>query len=223
MRKKKKILIIVAHQDDETIGCGGAIYKHHLNGDQVFCLSFTDGVSARETSNKKDLKARQNSSIKVAKILNFKWVQNNDLFEDNKLDKYPLLDLIKVIEKTKNKIKPDIVYTHYFKDLNVDHKAVSMAVITAFRPLKNEKCKEILFFEIPSSTDYSPYEFTPNYFVEISQYWEKKKKALLTYGNEIKNQRSSRDLNSLKSFYKFRGNSVGLKMCESFFIYKKLS
>jgi len=220
---KKKVLIIVAHQDDETIGCGGAIYQHHLNGDQVFCLSFTDGVSARGIATKKNLKARQNSSIKASKILNFKWVQNNNVFEDNKLDRYPLLDLIKVIEKAKIKIKPDIVYTHYFKDLNVDHKAVSMATITAFRPLKKEKCKEILFFEIPSSTDYSPHEFVPNYYVEISKHWEIKKRALLAYDSEIKNQRTSRDLNSLKSFYKFRGNSVGLKMCESFFIFKKLS
>lgn len=220
---KKKVLIIVAHQDDETIGCGGTIYQHYLKGDQVFCLSFTDGVSARGLINKKILERRQNSSIKASKILNFKWVKNNQIFEDNKLDKYPLLDLIKVIEKAKSKIKPDIVYTHYFKDLNVDHNAVSMATITAFRPLKNEKCKEILFFEVPSSTDYSPHHFSPNYFVEISKYWEIKKRALLAYGSEIKNQKTSRDLNSLKTFYKFRGNSVGLKMCESFFIFKKLS
>ena len=221
--KKKKVLIIVAHRDDETIGCGGAIHKHYTKGDQVFCLSFTDGISARGFANKKNLNMRKNSSIKVSKILKFKWLKNNNEFEDNKLDKYPLLDLIKVIEKAKKKIKPDIVYTHYFRDLNVDHKAVSMATITEFRPLKNEKCNEILFFEIPSSTDYSPHEFVPNYFVEISKNWKLKKKALLAYGSEIKNQKTSRDLKSLESFYKYRGNSVGLKMCESFLIYRKLS
>lgn len=219
----KKVLITVAHRDDETIGCGGAIYRHYLKGDEVYCLSFTDGVSARNKVKKKDLKNRINSSIKASKILKFKWVENKKLFEDNKLDSYPLLDLVKVIEKVKNRINPDIVYTHYFNDLNVDHKAVSMATITAFRPLKKEKCKEILFFEIPSSTDYSPQDFVPNYFVEISKQWLLKKKALLAYGNEIKNQKTSRDLSSLKSFYEYRGNTVGLKMCESFFIFKKLS
>ncbi len=219
----KKVLITVAHRDDETIGCGGAIYRHYLKGDEVYCLSFTDGVSARNKVKKKDLKNRINSSIKASKILKFKWVENKNFFEDNKLDSYPLLDLVKVIEKVKNRINPDIVYTHYFNDLNVDHKAVSMATITAFRPLKKERCKEILFFEIPSSTDYSPQDFVPNYFVEISKQWLLKKKALLAYGNEIKNQKTSRDLSSLKSFYEYRGNTVGLKMCESFFIFKKLS
>lgn len=220
---RKKVLITVAHRDDETIGCGGAIYRHYLKGDEVYCLSFTDGVSARNKVKKKDLKNRINSSIKASKILKFKWVENKNFFEDNKLDSYPLLDLVKVIEKVKNRINPDIVYTHYFNDLNVDHKAVSMATITAFRPLKKERCKEILFFEIPSSTDYSPQDFVPNYFVEISKQWSLKKKALLAYGNEIKNQKTSRDLSSLKSFYEYRGNTVGLKMCESFFIFKKLS
>ena len=92
-----KNLMIVAHPDDETIGCGGAIYKHYLNGDQVFCLAFTDGESARNNINKNKLKKRQNYAIKASKILNFKWIQNKILFEDNKLDKYPLLDIIKVI------------------------------------------------------------------------------------------------------------------------------
>ena len=220
--KKKQILNVVAHRDDETIGSVEP-FINLFEGDQVYCLSFTDGVSARNKVSKKNLKDRNNSSNKASKILKFKWVENNKVFDDNRLDKYPLLDLIKVIENVKNKINPDIVYTHYFKDLNVYHKAVSMATITAFRPLKKEKCKEILFFEVPSSTDYSPHEFLPNYFVEISKQWQLKKKALLAYGNEIKNQKTSRDLNSLKSFYEYRGNSVGLKMCESFFIFKKLS
>ena len=35
-----------------------------------------------------------------------------------------------------------------------------------------------------------------------------KKKALLAYGNEIKNQKTSRDLNSLKSFYEYKLNML---------------
>ncbi|NDI13564.1 MAG: PIG-L family deacetylase, partial [Rhodobacteraceae bacterium] len=35
------MLICVAHRDDETLGCGGAIQKHIKDKDQVFCLSMT--------------------------------------------------------------------------------------------------------------------------------------------------------------------------------------
>ena len=49
----KKILICIAHPDDETIGCGGTIAKHLNKGDKVFCVSMTDGVSSRENYKKK--------------------------------------------------------------------------------------------------------------------------------------------------------------------------
>ena len=35
---KKTILISVAHPDDESIGCGGAIAHHVRNKDKVYCI-----------------------------------------------------------------------------------------------------------------------------------------------------------------------------------------
>ena len=63
----KKVLVCVAHRDDETIGCGATIYNHYLKGDNVYCLSMTDGVSARSNIkkiNEKDIKLRVKNSIK---------------------------------------------------------------------------------------------------------------------------------------------------------------
>ena len=44
---KKRVLICVAHPDDKTIGCGGAIAHHIKDKDKVYCLYMTDGVGAR--------------------------------------------------------------------------------------------------------------------------------------------------------------------------------
>ena len=71
------------------------------------------------------------------------------------MDKVPLLEIVKVIENIK-KINPTIIYTHNPTDLNIDHRIVTDAVMTAFRPLANENGK-IIAFEIPSATDYSYY------------------------------------------------------------------
>jgi LmbE family N-acetylglucosaminyl deacetylase len=45
----KKILICVAHPDDENIGCGGVIANHVKDKDKVYCIYMTDGGEARHS------------------------------------------------------------------------------------------------------------------------------------------------------------------------------
>ena len=68
-----KILIVVAHSDDETIGMGGTIKKHSLNGDKVFAISMTDGISSRDNSDEKNITDRLEASNKASEILKFEW------------------------------------------------------------------------------------------------------------------------------------------------------
>ena len=72
--------------------------------------------------------------------------------------------------------------THFPGDLNIDHKLVSKATITASRPLPGSSIKELLFFETLSSTEFnydlSDYFFRPNLFIDISLHIERKIEAL---------------------------------------------
>ena len=45
-----KILIIVAHPDDEVLGMGGTIAKHSKNGDDVTIAYLTTGITSRRSS-----------------------------------------------------------------------------------------------------------------------------------------------------------------------------
>ena len=148
-----KILLLVAHTDDETIGMGGTICRHINNGDEVYAFSMTDGVSSRQTCDKENVKTRLEASNKVSETLGFKWFKREN-FPDNAMDSVPLIEIVKVIEEAKKKINPNIIYTHSSADLNIDHRIVNQATLTAFRPFQNECWKEIRTFEIPSSTDY---------------------------------------------------------------------
>ena len=76
----------------------------------------------------------------------------------------------KIIECFK-KYKPDIVYTHYEHDLNIDHYHAFFSTYVACRPNNNYFVKKLLSFEVPSSTDWGIQDkskiFCPNYFVNI--------------------------------------------------------
>ncbi|MDB2527640.1 PIG-L family deacetylase [Candidatus Pelagibacter bacterium] len=220
---KKKILIVVAHTDDETFGLGGTIAKHSKNKDKIFAMSFTDGVSSR---NKDRLikKKRQIASQKAANILGFKWIKNLEM-PDNQLDTVSLLSIVKEIEKVKRSINPDLVYTHFSSDLNIDHQIISRATLTAFRPETKDKSFEFRFFEVPSSTDFGFYKlkksFKPNLYNCINNFWKKKEKAIKCYKDEIKKKPHSRSLYGIKNLASYRGSTVGKKYAEAFEIVRK--
>ncbi len=93
-----KVLIVVAHTDDETIGMGGTIKKHINKGDDVFAISMTDGIGSRDSFDKEEIFKREESSNLASQILGFNWLERYK-FKDNMLDDQPLLEIIKSIEK----------------------------------------------------------------------------------------------------------------------------
>ena len=65
-----KILIIVAHPDDEILGMGGTILNHTKKGDDVTIVYLTTGISSRRSSNYNNspsYKLSKNESIKIKK------------------------------------------------------------------------------------------------------------------------------------------------------------
>ena len=223
--KQKNILVVVSHTDDETIGMGGTIKKHIKEGCNVFAMSMTDGVNSRDNVSEKEITERKLASEKASKILGFKWEENYN-FSDNAMDKYPLLEIIKCIEKVKDKIKPVLVYTHSGADLSIDHQIVSKAVLTTFRPQPNELCKEIRLFEVASATDFGQKSITgrfdPNLYVEISETWESKLNALKQYNSELRDYPHSRSIDAIKNLAHVRGNQVGYDMVEAFEVIRKI-
>ena len=219
------ILIVIAHSDDEVLGMGGTIARHYKNGDKIFAISMTDGVSSRNEFNDEDIKIRDISSLNASKKLGFTWWGNNN-FPDNQLDSIPLLKIVKTIEKCKEKVHPSIIYTHSASDLNIDHQLVNKATLTAFRPIANEKWKEIRSFEIPSSTDYGHESvtgyFKPNLYINIKDFWDIKNSALLDYKDELMEYPNSRSINKIKNLAEYRGSQCGLEMAEAFEILRKI-
>ena len=138
-------------------------------------------------------------------------------FPDNRFDSVDLLDIIKVISKIKEEIKPDIIFTHYENDLNIDHKITYQAVITATRPLENESVKEIYSFEILSSTEWQyPISFSPDVFFDIQDTIELKLNAMQCYKSELCLYPHPRSLEGIELNAKYNGMRVGKNYVEAF-------
>jgi len=219
------VLVVVAHFDDETISMGGTIVKHVSNDDKVFAISMTDGVSARDSADKSAKADRKTSSVSASQELGFEWGDCYN-FNDNAMDSYPLIEVVKAIEKAKIKYKPSLVYTHSAADLNIDHRVVANAVLTAFRPQPDEICKELRLFEVASATDYGCPSitglFSPNLFINIAEQWSYKESALKKYDTEMRKYPHIRSIEGIKNLAKHRGNQVGYELAEAFEVVRKL-
>ena len=138
-------------------------------------------------------------------------------FADNRFDEEPLLKLIKEIETVKQRIEPDVVFCHDPIDLNVDHRQVHQAVLTAFRPI-GRSAEALITFETLSSTEYQDSAlgcFAPNFYVDISAHIERKLRALECYRSELREFPHPRSLEGVRCLARKRGMESGCPYAEA--------
>ena len=213
----KKILVLAAHPDDETLGCGGTIHRLSQEGYDVNLLTFTDGESSRELQGL-NRNEKLNSVAKILGISN----HNSANFPDNAMDSIPLIEICKFIEENVNYI-PDIIFTHHYEDLNIDHHLVAKATFTVFRPQRGDNHRIYSYF-VPSSTDYNPTSnFAGNTYFKLSKNDVKiKQSALRTYDKEMREYPHTRSYKNIENLIKVWGSEVGTEYAEKFILIREL-
>ncbi len=226
----KKVLIVAAHPDDEVLGVGGTVARHVAEGDEVYALILGEGQTSRgrhrEDIDQKVVEALHKNTLDSAKAVGYQEVFFAD-FPDNRFDHVDLLDIVKVVEQMIGKLHPEIVYTHYSGDLNVDHQYTARAVLTASRPIGDYCVAEIYAFETLSSSewnfDYSAQPaFCPNVFVDITDYYYKKEQAMNCYVSELCDFPHPRSLVGMDSLSKTRGMTAGMERAEAFMLVRSV-
>lgn len=215
-----KVLVVVAHADDEVLGCGGTIARLCSEGKSVHVVYMTDGVGARGVGagTVAAIQARSSARDNALAILG---VSNWSAFQfpDNQMDNVSLLSVVQALEPIVQSVKPDTVLTHHYGDLNVDHQMTHQAVMTACRPLPDMSVKQILVFEVMSSTEWSSPRcnpFIPDTYVDISHHIDAKCDALRAYQLEMRPEPHSRSNTHIVQLTRHRGSCVGVSAAEAF-------
>ena len=228
--RNQKVLVVAAHPDDEVLGCGGTISRHADFGDQVQVLVVAEGATSRHQDRDRvqvvdELSALAQGAQMAGSILGAAGVELLDL-PDNRLDSLDRLDLIKRIEERVDHHNPSCVYVHHAGDVNVDHRRLHEAVVTACRPSPGHVVKRLLSFEVASSTEWqvpgSAPAFQPNWFVDISTQWERKREALEAYASEMRSWPHARSLEAVEHLARWRGAQVGVEAAEAFCLLRQL-
>lgn len=214
---KEKILVVVAHPDDEMLMCGGTMAKLIREGYETYVLILSGGIDSRNISGSEVEKEKlKRACLRANKLIGVKNVYFENL-PDQRFDAVPILDITQKIEKYKTEINPKIVFTHSRHDLNLDHKITYESVLTAFRPQLNESVMEIYSGEVLSSTEWnSPIAFSPNVFFDITDTIDIKISAMEEYADELRSMPHPRSLACIEMNTELWGAKIGTFHAEAF-------
>ena len=207
-----KVVFLIAHPDDEAYGPYGTIVKLVREGHDVhiFCMCNGERPGAEDVG-----KARCDRFVFNCEAAGAKWRiwSNADLTLDIK-------ETSEFVTQLFDLENPDAVYTHNISDMNRDHRILAEAALVACRPKPSSTVKELYFFEVPSSTDWTFSQlqpsFEPNTFVELADdIVSLKQGALSGYDTETYEFPDARSVEAMLTLLKYRGYQVGYQNAEA--------
>ncbi|PCI42454.1 MAG: GlcNAc-PI de-N-acetylase [Rhodospirillaceae bacterium] len=216
------VFVIAAHPDDEILGVGGTLARHARDGDDVHVFILAEGATSRLAERDLGQSSGELSSLRMASIEAAKTIGSSTPhfadFPDNRMDSVDFLDIVKWLEAAIGDVRPTIVYTHHYGDLNVDHGLVHQAVLTAFRPLPDQPTPSIYTFETPSSTEWGvrSQPFVAQHYVNIADTLDVKMAALAHYEMEMRAFPHPRSIEAIEALAKWRGAEIGVPAGEAF-------
>lgn len=213
-------LVVVAHPDDEVLGAGAFMYKLVSGGHSVSIAILCGHADARANLSN-TLAADRDQALKVLGV--------NDVceafFPNIKMNTVPHLDLVQFVERCITESQADAMITHHPSDVNIDHQEVSKAVNAAARLFQRTtgvpRLKELLYMEVPSSTEWNLNSaqtgFSPNLFVEIGKDGvERKIEAISLYKGVMRPYPHPRSVEAITGLAAYRGSQAGVHYAEAF-------
>jgi len=202
-----RVLAVVAHPDDETLGCGGWLARLADEGNAVRVFLPLRRSDPRGVAHWDEL---VESFLKACAILDVEPVVADPGMAEADADT-DVRRLHSLVEPHVE--RADLVLTHWHGDVHQVHRNITRAVEIATRPFRRRR--DVFLFEVPTSTDQSfgPV-FQPQLHVFLDQeHVQRKVAAMACYRTEGAPGREPFDLERRAEL---RGAEVGVRYAEAF-------
>lgn len=216
------ILFVSVHPDDETYGCAGTILKHKAMGDEIFWLNLTGATIEHPYGFSQEmLDAREALVAKIISAYGFSGHSNLNL-PTQMLDTLDARDIIGPIDRIVSDWKPEVIYLPNRSDAHSDHRIGFSAAYAITKNFRKPFIKRILMYETLSETEFAPalpeMAFSPNTFVDISDYFEQKLEIVRMYDTELMPDPLPRSIHAVTGLAAYRGSRIGAKYAEAFML-----
>lgn len=203
-KKPLKVLCLGAHSDDIEIGSGGTILRLcETRPVEVVWVVFSAGkIREKEAHESANLFLKDCSNKQII-IKDFR----------NGFLPYTAVEIKEYFEELKELCSPDVIFTHYSKDLHQDHRLISDLTWNTFRN------HWILEFEIPK---YDGDLGAPNVFFELNEEISLKKCNYIIQCFKTQKDKHWFTSDTFLSLMRLRGVESATRYAEAFYCRKTL-
>lgn len=206
------VLAIGAHFDDLELGCGGTLARRVRGGDRVyayvatvsgFANQYNVTVRSNETARREAEEAMKILGVTELLCGTFQTLQVEFVDALN-------VEILRIVEEK----KIDLVLSHWPGDIHHDHQAVAKAAIHGCRHVP----RQLLY---RSNWYHSTSDFLGNFYVDITDTWELKQRAIEAHASEL--ERTGRKwLGFFRNEAENAGQRIGVRYAEVFQVLKWL-
>lgn len=215
------VLIVVAHPDDEVLGCGATGAAIAAAGGSVRACMLCAQAGAREA---RPADGELLADTRHAQELLGFGAPILGSFPNIQLNTVAHLELVQFIEGAILETGATTLFTHHPSDINDDHAQTARACLAAARLFQRRSgvapLRHLYYMEILSSTDWgfpgNGVPFQPDTFFEAGPQLARKCSALRAYRGVMRDFPHPRSEEIVRGLAAYRGGQSGLQHAEAF-------
>lgn len=215
-----RVLVVAPHPDDEVLGAGGTMARLADEGHEVYVVIVTKGDE--DLFSPEVIAQGRREAMAAHRILGVKDTIFWDRFPAAKLDTVPHHQLNAAFAELFKDLNPCVLFIPFYGDIHKDHRLVFESALVAARPVPGISIKEIYAYETLSETNWNAppitVAFTPNVYVDISGYIDRKLEAMKFFKSQLRDYPHERSLEALRALSQLRGATVGVSNAEAFML-----